>query len=337
MQLPVIERGKGGKGMNTAITLSSTQPAAQTAITAAYNSYIGFLDASPRTVSTYTGNIKQFVKWTQAAKIQHPTREDIIAYREELKKRCKPSTVQNYITSLRLFFCWTAQEGIYPNIADHIKGAKLDPNYKKDYLTSSQAKDLLDSIDTATARGKRDYAIIALMLTGGLRDIEVSRANIEDLKVSGDSTVLYLQGKGREERTEYIKVVPAVERVLRNYLKTRGRAKKQQALFTSLSNNSKGERLSPRSISSIVKGRLLAAGYDSDRLTAHSLRHTAVTLSLIGGLPLDEVQQFARHKNISTTQIYAHNLDRQKNRSEATIAASIFDKAQSGTQEGGCS
>lgn len=301
------------------------------ALTAAYKDYIAYLDATPRTVQTYTGNIRQFVKWTAQNSIQHPTRQDILAYREELRQRCKPSTVQNYITALRLFFSWTAQAGIYPNIADHVKGAKLDAGHKKDYLTASQVQDLLSSIDTQPAIGKRDYCILALMVTGGLRDVEVSRANIEDLKTLGDSTVLYLQGKGRDERTDYIKVVPAVEKPLREYLRTRPQAKGQQPLFSSLSNNSKGQRLTPKSISSIVKDRLIQAGYNSDRLTAHSLRHSAVTISLIGGLPLDEVQQFARHKNISTTQIYAHNLERAKNRSEDTIAASIFTERQGST------
>lgn len=306
------------------LEIISTPAAAPAELAAAYKNYVGFLDASPRTVSTYSGNVRQFIKWAAAERIQHPTREDILAYREYLKKRCKPSTVQNYITALRLFFSWTAQEGIYPNIADHIKGARLDPGHKKDYLTSSQARDLLDSIDTAPAKGKRDYAIIALMLTGGLRDIEISRANVEDLKQLGDNTVLYLQGKGREERTQYVKVVPIVERAIRDYLKTRPRPQRKDPLFASLSNNSRGQRISTRSISGTVKARLRAAGYDNERITAHSLRHTAVTLSLIGGLPLDEVQQFARHTNISTTQIYAHNLDRAKNRSEDTIAGAIF-------------
>ena len=293
-------------------------------IEAAYRDYVNFLDAAPRTVQTYTGNVRQFIKWLRRNGIQQPTRQDVIAYRDELRGRCKPTTVQSYITALRLFFKWTAQAGLYPDLADHIKGAKLDRAHKKDYLTAAQIKDVLDSIDTQTAKGKRDYSIIALMVTGGLRDIEAARANIEDLKQLGGSTVLYLQGKGRDERTDYVKVVPAVEKPVREYLKTRPNAKSQHPLFTSLSNNSRGRRLSAKSISSIVKGRLLAAGYNSDRLTAHSLRHSAVTLSLMGGLPLDEVQQFARHKNISTTQIYAHNLERAKNRSEDTIAEAIF-------------
>lgn len=82
--------------------------------------------------------------------------------------------------------------------------------------------------------------------------------------------------------------------------------------------------MSTRSISGIIKARLRSAGYDSERLTAHSLRHTAVTLSLLGGNSLQEVQQFARHSNIATTQIYAHNLDRAKNKCENTIANAIF-------------
>lgn len=304
--------------------ITATPLPAEKDLAEAYMDYTAFLDATPRTVQTYTGNIRQFVKWTQQNGIARPTRQDVINYRDELRERCKPSTVQSYITALRLFFRWTAQAGIYPNIADRIKGAKLDSNHKKDYLNAAQIKDILDSIDTQTAKGKRDYCILALMVTGGLRDIEASRANIEDLQQLGGSTVLYLQGKGRDERTEFIKVVPAVEKPIREYLRIRSAAKGKQPLFASLSNNNKGQRLSPKSISSIVKARLIAAGYNSDRLTAHSLRHSAVTLSLIGGLPLEEVQQFARHKNISTTQIYAHNLERAKNRSEDTIAATIF-------------
>jgi integrase/recombinase XerC len=184
---------------------------------------------------------------------------------------------------------------------------------------------VLDAVERNTAAGKRDYAILALMVTGGLRDIEIHRANIEDLRTLGDSTVLYIQGKGKDEKADYIKVTPVVEAALRDYIKTRRKPAKEEALFTSLSNNSQGKRLSTRSISGIVKQRLKNAGFDSDRLTAHSLRHTAVTLSLIGGNTLQEVQQFARHENISTTQIYAHNLDRAKNRCEETISSSIFN------------
>lgn len=289
-----------------------------------FTSFIEYLDASPKTVETYTRAIRQFFKYVQEKGISQPTREDIIAYRERLKGSHKPTTVQNYIVAVRLFFQWTEQKGLYPNVAEHIKGAKLDKNHKKDYLTSRQVKKVLETAKEESLQGLRDYAILALMFTGGLRTIEVSRANIEDLRIAGDSEVLYLQGKGHEEKTDYIKLIPKVEDAIRVYLKARGTLDPTEPLFTSTSNNSRGDRISTRTISGIVKNALKNAGYDSDKLTAHSTRHTAVTLALMGGQKLEEVQQFARHKNLATTLIYAHNLDRARNNCEATIAKAIF-------------
>lgn len=289
-----------------------------------FTSFIEYLDASPKTVETYTRAIRQFFKYVQEKGISQPTREDIIAYREHLKGSHKPTTVQNYIVAVRLFFQWTEQKGLYPNVAEHIKGAKLDKNHKKDYLTSRQVKKVLETAKEESLQGLRDYAILALMFTGGLRTIEVSRANIEDLRIAGDSEVLYLQGKGHEEKTDYIKLIPKVEDAIRVYLKARGTLDPTEPLFTSTSNNSRGDRISTRTISGIVKNALKNAGYDSNKLTAHSTRHTAVTLALMGGQKLEEVQQFARHKNLATTLIYAHNLDRARNNCEATIAKAIF-------------
>lgn len=291
-----------------------------------YDDYIAYLDASPKTAETYSKELKQLFRYFGAHNITRPVREDLISYREYLKNTGhKPTTVQNYITAARLFFTWTELQGIYPNIAAHLKGAKLDREHKKDYLTSSQVKEILQQIPLDSVKGIRDYAILLLMVTGGLRTIEVSRANIEDLRTVGDATVLYIQGKGREEKTEYIKISAPVERAIRAFLRLRNDISPQAPLFISCSNNSAGQRLSTRSISGIVKARMKAAGYDSDRLTAHSLRHTAVTLSLLAGKDITEVQQFARHANIETTMIYNHALDAAKNSCAEAITASIVN------------
>lgn len=311
--------------MEEMIVQGNTAIVAQKTITEdLFTSFIEYLDASPKTVETYTRAVRQFFKYIYENGISQPTREDVIAYREYLKDTHKPTTVQNYIVAVRLFFQWTEQKGLYPNVAEHIKGAKLDKNHKKDYLTSRQVKKVLETAREESLQGLRDYAILALMFTGGLRTIEVSRANVEDLRTAGDSEVLYLQGKGHEEKTDYIKLMPEVEDAIRAYLKARGAVEPTEPLFTSTSNNSKGERISTRTVSGIVKTALKNAGYDSDKLTAHSTRHTAVTLALMGGQKLEEVQQFARHKNLATTLIYAHNIDRAKNNCEATIAKAIF-------------
>lgn len=286
--------------------------------------FLAYLDVSPKTVETYSKALKQFFRYMALNGISEPEREDIVAFREGLKEGHKPTTVQNYLTAVKLFFRWTEQAGYYPNVADHVKGAKLNREHKKDYLTASQVKAVLAGIDRETLKGKRDYAILVLMATGGLRTIEVARANVEDLRAVGENTVLYVQGKGRTEKAEYVKIPQKVEEAIRDYLRARGPAESGQPLFTSISNNNSGNRLTTRSISGIVKAHFIKAGYDSDRLTAHSLRHTAVTLSLLAGQDIAEVQQFARHANIQTTMVYNHALNHAKNGCSEAVSQAIL-------------
>lgn len=289
------------------------------------NRFVAYLDASPKTVDTYYKAVKQFLTWTNINNISQPTREDIITYKEGLlQKGYKPTTIQAYMTAVRLFFSWTELEGLYPNVAQHVKGGKLGQGYRKDYLTRPQVKAVLASIDTSTLRGLRDYAIIGLMITSGLRDIEVVRANIEDIRPAGENSVLYIQGKGHTEKDDFQNLDIDAEAAIRAYLKARGTASPEEPLFTSLDHKNTGSRLTTKSISRLVKTRLVEAGFDSPRLTAHSLRHTSITLAYLSGMPITDVQQHARHTNIATTMIYAHMLDKTKNKCASVVGNAIF-------------
>ena len=291
-----------------------------------YFNFISFLDVKEKTADTYRKALKRLFQYFAENNISQPTRSDLIAFRDELKAVNKASTVKTYLTATRLFFRWLEQEGLYKNIADKIKGAKVEHGHKKDALTVDQVKDVIDTFttDTEASTAKRDYAIFCLMVTCGLRTIEVVRADLEDLRTLGSKTVLYVQGKGKDEKSEYVIITREVEKAIRSYLATRTDATDKAPLFSSTSNNSKGKRLTTRTISGIVKERLKLAGLNSNRLTAHSLRHTAVTLSLLGGSTLQEARQFARHSNIATTEIYAHNLERIANPCEGIVSSSIF-------------
>ncbi len=161
-----------------------------------------------------------------------PTPDTVRNYRQQLQDDGKkPTTIQNYIVAVKRFFEWTAAEGLYPNIARYIKGAKISNNFKKDYLTSSQARQILNSIDRSTLKGKRDYAMLALMLTMGLRTIEVSRANISDIRTAGNATVLYVQGKGHLDKDDLVKMPPHVEAAIRTYLGSRKTIDVSRPLF----------------------------------------------------------------------------------------------------------
>ena len=292
--------------------------------TASFYRWTSFIDASRKTIDTYNRAIKQFAFYLASKGIINPTREDILNYREELKATKKPTTVQLYLASVKLFFQWTAQEGKYPNIAEHIKGAKLDTDHKKDYLTSKQAAKLLNSIDRSTLSGKRDYAMLSLMATTGLRTISITKANVEDIRPAGDAMALYYQGKGHEEKAVYVKLAEPVEEAIREYLNARGTVSAKAPLFASHAHRNGGERLTTRSVSRVAKEHLIEAGLNSERWTAHSLRHTAATLNLQAGASIEETKQLLDHKNINTTLIYSHALERAKNKSEERIAKVIF-------------
>ena len=289
-----------------------------------FNRFIAYYDANEKTIATYTRALRPFFLYLQNHKIKQPPRATILAYRAKLQAMHKATTVQAYMSVVRLFFRWTANTSLYPNIADKIKGAKVSKEHKKDYLTSSQVKSVLAGIDRSTTAGKRDYAMLALMTTTGMRTIELLRANVDDMRTAGDSVVLYVQGKGKTDKADYVKLPAPVEQAIRVYMATRNSNNTGDPLFQSISSNCVGSRLTTRSIRRIVKIRFIATGYDSDRLTAHSLRHTAVTLSLLAGQDITEVQQFARHANINTTMVYNHAIDKANNKCADAVAGTIF-------------
>lgn len=286
--------------------------------------FYNYIDVKAKSAETYKGAIKQFLLYLKGENITQPSRETVINWRETLRESHKATTIQLYITAVKLFFSYLAQEGIYPNIAEKLKGAKIRKEHKRDCLTSNQSKSVLSEIDTTSDKGKRDYAMIALLLTTGLRTIEIIRADIADLRTVGDDTVLFVQGKGRDDKSEYVKIAPQVERVIRQYLKTRDSIAENEPLFASEGNHNHAGRLTTRTIRRIVKDALLNVGLNSDRLTAHSLRHTAATIALLKGADIAEVQQMLRHSNINTTMIYSHALSRAQNNSELTIADAIL-------------
>lgn len=256
-----------------------------------------------------------------------PAKEHIVLWKNFLGKNRSLSTIQTYLAAIRLFFKWTAQQKIYPDIAVSIKGIRVGRFPKKDFLTPRQVLALLGQAQQGKT-ALRDYALILLMVTCGLRVSEAAHANVGDLRHIGGKPVLYIYGKGRDGKTESVNVPGKVLSVISRYLASRPSLTPQAPLFASTGRNNPGGHLSSRSISRIIKNLLLSCGINNSQLTAHSLRHTAVTLSLKAGATLQQVQQFARHSLIITTQIYAHNLERLRNPCSNKIAHFLFRESR---------
>ena len=289
--------------------------------------FIKFAGVADKSAMTYLIALKQMWKYFRDNQIFNPTRGDLENWRDRLiSDRKSASTIQLYLTSAKLFFRWLAMENVYPNIADHLKSrVKISHEHKKDFLSQDQSKQLLNfAKGKGTLKDLRDRAIIALMLTAGLRTVEICRADIADIREINGATFLYVQGKGRSEKAESVRLAPQVYSLIQEYLKIRGEDNDREPLFVSTSNRCKNQRLDTQTIRKLIKADLRAIGLDNDRITAHSLRHTAATQMLLNGAKLEEVQQVLRHSQIGTTMIYNHAIQRLQNNSELIVADAIF-------------
>lgn len=310
----------------TALTQRVTSaPAVKTFGAELLKEFYAYLDVSPKTLSTYQRAMRQVFRYFTENGISNPAHQDIADFKKALEARnLKAATIGLYLAACRRFFDWTEQAGIYPNIAKGVKSPKQERGHKRDYFGATQLKGIMQGMSRETLQGKRDYAVFALMATCGLRTIEISRANIEDLRNLGGEMILYVQGKGRKDRTEFVKIPEPLMRAINDYLALRGNAPDDAPLFAGIGNRNHEGRMCTRTISQIAKRAMRAAGYNSRRLSAHSLRHSAVTISLLAGQSLQEVQSFARHANIATTTIYSHAVERIRSTCEASIASAIF-------------
>lgn len=313
--------------MNTLSDIHQTEIVdAVPATVSPFTMWLDSLDVSPATLQTYTFAIRDFENWIAENGIADIQEKDILCYKSELAGRINPktrkkfsaSTIQMYVGTVKRFFKWTARQGIYRNVADGIKTPSPSRAHKKDYLTTLQVKEVLSTAKGDSEKDLRDYALLRLLVTTGLRTIEVSRANVEDLRTVGDMTVLYIQGKGEQDKGDYVEIAEDTERAIRQYLKARGSYSENEPLFTGVGKRAR-TRMRRESISRIVKESMREAGIDDSRHTAHSLRHTAATLNLLNGGTLEETQQLLRHTNINTTMIYSHALDKANNHSASRI------------------
>jgi integrase/recombinase XerC len=253
------------------------------------------------------------------------------------------------LRSVCQFFRWTAANNLYPDIAANIHAPKVkNDTHRKSALTAKEVLTIEESIaeraqereqaaqeaqkDTAgrmqrsTEQGKRLYAMYLLAVNAGLRTIEISRANIKDLETKGGQTWLYIWGKGRTEPDQRKPIAPEVAAAVKDYLQSRTDKPTSAApLFVSTGNRSGGKRIAPTTISTMLKRAMKEAGFDSERLTAHSLRHSAAQAALqASGNNIYTAQKYLRHSSPATTEIYLHE-DERTEKAERAIAQDVYN------------
>jgi len=208
-----------------------------------------------------------------------------------------PTSRARKIASLRSFYKYLTNKAqlLEENPIVELDSPKVIKSLPR-YLTLDDSKKLLSSIDGAYK--ERDFAIIMLFLSCGLRISEVIGLNLGD--ISDDR--LRVLGKGNKERIVYLS--DACLSALDSYIKIRKTVKtnEKRALFLS----SRKDRISRSTVHALVKKHLLESGLDSSKYSSHKLRHTAATLMLHNGVDVRTLQEVLGHEHLNTTEIYTH-------------------------------
>ncbi len=270
---------------------------------------------SPHTLSNYQRDLGKLQRFCQQQLVQtwdelrdHHIRNFAARLRRDgLGGR----SMQRTLSAVRSFYNYLLREGMAKiNPATSVSAPK-QKRALPDLLDVDQMAKLLD-IKTDDPLDLRDWAIMELMYSSGLRLSELADLNLLDMD-QADQTVR-VTGKGKKTR-----IVPigrfALE-ALRQWLKARCTLAKEDEHAVFVSKN--GTRLSPRSIQSRMRQWATKQGLDK-HVHPHMLRHSFASHMLESSGDLRAVQELLGHADISTTQIYTH-VDFQH-------LASVYDKA----------
>lgn len=277
--------------------------------------FIKYLDVDDKTLKAYRVGIRALMEFLNNNSIKNPVRDDIIAFRDYLRENYSSNTVNSYMIAVRALFKYLEIHDRYKNITVDIKGARYDNTPKKEVLSLEQMKDIYSNLIDA-----RERALFGLMVSTGLRVCEISTALVEDIRYHNGEIVLFVLGKKRDSKCEYVKLSNQVLEDIKSYLDGRSTG----YLFTSTSNNSLGKGMSTTSLRKMIKEIFKRFGIDKDTISCHSLRRSFAVASYETGSTIYDIQQVLHHANIQTTTRYLRQVDRDKNKTEYNVANAIL-------------
>lgn len=297
--------------------------------------YLSEMDFSTSSKKVYYYSLTRFFSFLEKNNYSQLNRKIFLEYKESLNS-LQSNTVKRYLSSLKSFFLWIDEKlgsfTFYPMLLG-IKSPKVSNYYKKDPLTSDQIVSILNNIDKTKEIGKRDFAIILLASTTGLRPSEITELNVGDISSILDENIIFIKSKGHHDKDEYVKIGSLTDQAIRDYLNIRGiDLKIDDPIFVGTSNYNKNKRLTPKGISKIIRKHLDKNGLlSSERISPYSLRHSCATLALSSskenmGNCLSEIQQVLRHSDIRSSMAYIHPLSRKSNNTEIRIDKIISEK-----------
>ena len=281
-----------------------------------FEEYLTINGYRPRTIESYRDNLRLFRNWlfteTDTPEIDGVTKIEISDYVLTLyQKGLAASTISHKVSYLKNFFKVLYNENKqYHNPASQISVPKVPRRLPRTFLSEQEITQVFEYVEYITkdlslttqneARLIRDWAILELAYSSGLRRNELRQLNLGELNFS-DAMVFIQDGKGGKSR-----LIPMGEKalfVLTLYIeKARPLLKPAcERVFV----NGNGTTFSPKNLGRGAVQLIRKAGITKP-ITLHGLRHSCATHLLNNGADIRYVQELLGHSDLSTTQVYTH-------------------------------
>ena len=255
---------------------------------------------SPSSQRSYDHAIREFIEWYCSEPRLAFNKTVVTRYRISLEQRhYAPSTINLRLAAVRRLAYEAADCGLLS--ADlaagirRVKGAKRLGVRVGNWLTAEQGKRLLMAADEASLRGRRDYAMLAVLLGCGLRRAELTGLRIEDLQLREEHWVIAdLVGKGGHVRT--IPMPDWVKAGVDNWVAAAGITTGPLLRSINKAGRIWGNGFSPKVIWGVVKDK--AASCEFPSLAPHDLRRTCARLCHQAGGELEQIQFLLGHVSV---------------------------------------
>ena len=211
-----------------------------------------------------------------------------------------PATIARRIATIKNFYMFLESDNLAKGIiSEEITIPKKD-NTLPQVLSEEEINQLLNAPDLKSEKGIRDYAVLEILYSCGLRVSEA--ANLQINQINEQEEIINILGKGKKERIVPIRksALKAVKTYI-NEVRNKHLVIDNKAVFI----GKNGKRMSRQALYNIVVNNAKLAGIQKE-IHPHTLRHSFATHLLDNGADLRVVQELLGHTNIGTTQIYTH-------------------------------
>jgi site-specific recombinase XerD len=261
---------------------------------------------SPKSKRAYGQALDDFFRWCGAEAIDGFTKATVNAYRADLEaRRLSSSTINQRLSAIRKLALEAGDNGFMPPqqaaAISRVKGAKRAGIRTGQWLTREQAERLIAAPDTTTLRGRRDRALLAVLVGCGLRRQEAATLSVEHIQLRDARWVIVdLIGKGGRVRA--VPMPSWTKQAIDAWIE--GSAIDRGIVFRPIVKSGRliGASMTARSIFEVVRGAGARIGIRN--LAPHDLRRTFAKLAHKGRAALEQIQLSLGHASVTTTERY---------------------------------